>query len=148
MPNYQPGEEVLIKTRYQGEILEYKIKLAEDPSQKGRAIIGIGNTLISSINIENRFAFFREQFTDYESKSDFLYFLYYMVFWVLLLNGSVALFNMLPLLIFDGGRFFYLTVWGITKKERVARLAYKWMGILILASMILLMVVWAINVIL
>ncbi|OGJ19984.1 hypothetical protein A3K73_03425 [Candidatus Pacearchaeota archaeon RBG_13_36_9] len=147
MPNYEPEEEVLIKTNYQGDILEYNIALAEDPDREDRAIIGIGNDIFSAINTENNFAFFKEPFTNYESKSDFLYFLYYLIFWVFLLNAAVALFNMLPLLIFDGGRFFYLTIWGITKREKVARLAYKWVGILILAALILLMVVWVIRII-
>ncbi len=147
MPGYKPGDEILIKTKYNGEILEYKITLAEDSSQKGRAIIGIGNDIFSAINTENRFAFFKKEYTNYDSKSDFLYFLYYLMFWVFLLNAGVALFNMLPLLIFDGGRFFYLTIWGITKNEKLAKWAYKWVGILILASLVLLMVVWAVRII-
>lgn len=142
MPNFQPGDEINIKTEYEEEILEYNVILAEDPETEGRAVIGIGNDLLSSMQIEERFAFFRTQFTNYKFKSDILYFLYYMVFWVFLLNLAVAIFNMLPLLIFDGGRFFYLTILGITKSEKAAKKAYKWMGILILASILLLLGTW------
>ncbi len=145
MPNFSPGEEIILTTEYEGETLEYNIILGEDPDVEGRAVMGIGNDLLNSMQIEERFAFFKTQFTKYNSKSDILYFLYYLVFWVFLLNLAVAIFNMLPLLIFDGGRFFYLTIWGITKNEKVARKAYKWMGILILASILLLIVTWVVR---
>ncbi|GEM_PF-256998 len=153
MPTYSTGEEISVKAKHNGKVSSYKIILAEDPNQKGRAIMGIGNNIFGAINIEKRFAFFKEEFTAYESKSNFLYYLYYLFFWVFLLNAAVALFNMLPLLIFDGGRFFYLTVWGITtgldftKDDRAAKWAYKWMGIAILASLILLLVIWLFRVV-
>ena len=142
MPKYSPGDEITLTTNYEGETLNYQITLAEDPEVEGRAIIGIGNDLLNSMQIEERFAFFKSEFTKYDYTSEILYFLYYMVFWIFLLNLAVAIFNMLPLLIFDGGRFFYLTIWGITKSEKAARKAYKWMGILILASILLLIAVW------
>jgi membrane-associated protease RseP (regulator of RpoE activity) len=142
MPQFSPGDEIKLTTDYQGEVLEYDIVLAEDPDVEGRAVIGIGNDMFSSMQIEERFAFFRSPFTKYDYESDILYFIYYMVFWIFLLNLAVAIFNMLPLLIFDGGRFFYLTIWGITKSEKAARKAYKWMGILILASILLLLATW------
>lgn len=140
MPSYNPGDEITIKTEYERQIIEYNIVLAEDPNKEGRAIIGIGNRF--SMHIEERFAFFKSQYTKYDSKSDILYFIYYAVFWVFLLNLAVAIFNMLPLLIFDGGRFFYLTIWGLTKSEKKAKKAYKWMGLLILAIILLLIGTW------
>jgi len=145
MPNYKPGDKIRIKTEYENQVLEYEIVLAEDPNTEGRAVIGIGNDLLNSLEIEDRFAFFKTQFTNYKYESDILYFLYYMVFWVFLLNLAVAIFNMLPLLIFDGGRFFYLTIWGLTKSEKTARKAYKWVGILILASILLLLGTWIVR---
>jgi len=142
MPNYKPGDKIEIKTKYENKILEYDITLAEDPNTEGRAVIGIGNDLLNSLQIEERFAFFKSQFTKYDYDSDILYFLYYLVFWVFLLNLAVAIFNMLPLLIFDGGRFFYLTIWGLTKSEKTAKKAYKWIGLLILAAILLLIGTW------
>jgi len=145
MPNYAPGQKINVKTSYKGEIFDYNLILAEDPNQNGRAIMGIGNTLSSMLKIEDRFTFFKVPLTKYNYKSGFLYFLYYLVFWVFLLNLLVAFFNMIPCLIFDGGRFFYLTVWGITKNEKIARKMYKWAGIIILASVVLLLVVWLLR---
>lgn len=148
MANKKAGEEVNIKTKYEGEILEYKLILDENPIQGEKGIIGISFDS-GSLRMDEVLAnyFFRETNTEYESKSEFLSFLYYLVFWVFLLNALIALMNMLPFFIFDGGRFFYLTIWGITGKEKIARAAYKWMGMLILLSLFLLMLIWFIRVI-
>ena len=62
-----------------------------------------------------------------------------------IINLLVALFNMLPLGILDGGRFFYLTVWGITRSEKVGKKAYSLMTWILLASLALLMVRWGLR---
>jgi len=59
----------------------------------------------------------------------------------------VALFNMLPLGMLDGGRFFYLAIWGITGKEKIGKAAYKGAGWLILLAFILMMVFWFFGII-
>lgn len=152
MRNKKPGEELKVKTRYEEEILEYNLILGEDPAQEGRAIMGISSINffdIGTLRIDEVTAnyFFREPNTDYKVRSEFLLFLYYLVFWIFGLNVVVAFANMLPFFIFDGGRFFYLTVWGITKNEKVGRAAYKWIGILIIFSLLLLMLTWLVRVI-
>jgi membrane-associated protease RseP (regulator of RpoE activity) len=141
METYAPGDSVTVKTRYNNRILEYSLILAEDPSQKGRAIFGIGNTMQKSLRIDN-LAFFKEDFTEYTIKNKFLEFLYYLVFWIFLINLLVGLFNMLPFAIMDGGFFFYLTIWGITKNEKLAKRIYKILGYLILAALLSIMAIW------
>ena len=66
-------------------------------------------------------------------------------FWIFLINLAVGFFNMLPFTILDGGRFFYLTVLGITKNEKITRKVYKGVGWMILALLILMMAVWFIR---
>lgn len=152
MRNRKPGEKINVKTNYKGEILEYNFILGEEPNNKSRGVIGIANMefmSIKKIRIDESVAnyFFRTPNTDYKTRSEFLSFLYYLVFWVFGLNLVVAFANMLPFLIFDGGRFFYLTVWGITKSKKMAEKIYKGIGIIILLSLILLMVVWFLRII-
>ena len=62
-----------------------------------------------------------------------------------MINLLVALFNMLPVGIFDGGRFFYLTVWGITGSEKIGMKAFKFMTWLIIGVFALLMSRWIIG---
>ena len=49
---------------------------------------------------------------------------------------------MLPVGIFDGGRFFYITVLAITKKEEVAKKAFKFMTYFFLFLLVVVMLFW------
>jgi regulator of sigma E protease len=70
-------------------------------------------------------------------------FLYYLIWWLILVNVSVAVMNMIPVGIFDGGRFFYLTIWGITGKEKAGEIAYRITTWAFLALVAAMMVKWA-----
>ena len=59
-----------------------------------------------------------------------------------MINILVALFNMLPLGILDGGRFFYLTIWSITGKEKWGKKAYAFITWFLLLMIGALMVRW------
>ena len=61
-----------------------------------------------------------------------------------MINLSVALVNMLPVGIFDGGRFFYLTVWGITGSEKFGRRAFAFSTWVIILFLVWLMFKWAV----
>jgi len=153
MKNYVPGDEINVQTKSEDEngekeILEFDLILAEDPGQKGRAIIGVG-VIDSSSNkiiwrISRIFDFFKEPSTYYEPRfdSNLIVFIYNLIWWLALVNISVALINMLPMGIFDGGRMFMLTVWGITRSEKIGKAAYKIMTYLILGVFLLLMLSW------
>jgi membrane-associated protease RseP (regulator of RpoE activity) len=136
-----PGDSVQLKTRYEGELFVYDLTLEEHPDYPKRAMLGIGNSNMN-MNIAEEWAFFKDPFTEYETKHEFLVFVYYLVFWIFIINLLVGFFNMLPVSILDGGRFFYLTVWGITGSKKIGKAAYKWVGILILAMFVLMMASW------
>lgn len=147
MKNFQPGDEIKITTKDKNEILEYDIVLSEDSNQPGRAIIGIG--LLSNNErilgkITNFFNFFKKAGTNYEPKFnvDLVLFIYNLIWWLALINLSVALINMWPVAIFDGGRFFMLSVWAITGSEKFAMKSFKIVTYLILGSLALLMLGW------
>ena len=73
---------------------------------------------------------------------DFGIFIYNLFWWIVLISLSVALTNMLPMGMFDGGRFFMLTVWGITGNKKIAEGAFKWATWIILALVVVLMIKW------
>jgi membrane-associated protease RseP (regulator of RpoE activity) len=49
---------------------------------------------------------------------------------------------MLPAGIFDGGRFFYLTILAITRSEKIAKKAFSFFTYIFLFVVALLMVLW------
>jgi len=147
LQEYSPGDEINLKTNFEEEILSYDLVLGEYPEREGEAVIGIGSRLEARLNIADQLAFFKNPFTDYKIRNNFLLFVYQAVFWIFLLNLLVAFFNMLPFAILDGGRFFYLTILGLTKNQKIAKFAYKWVGLLILFSFALLMAIWFIRII-
>jgi membrane-associated protease RseP (regulator of RpoE activity) len=52
---------------------------------------------------------------------------------------------MLPVGIFDGGRFFYLTVLGITKNKKIAKQSFAFLTYFFLFILFVLMFFWAIS---
>lgn len=86
----------------------------------------------------------KDPFTYYESSiGEFGWFVYYLLWWIIVINFFVALFNMLPLGILDGGRYFYLSVWGLTGSEKAGRYAYKAVTWFLIALLVILMLKWA-----
>ena len=98
--------------------------------------------------IFNFFNFFKEPGTNYEPRfnADFVVFIYNLIWWLALINLSVAMVNMWPVAIFVGGRFFMLSVWAITGSEKFAMASFKFMTYLILGSLLLLMFGWFVAV--
>ncbi|MEX0920136.1 MAG: site-2 protease family protein [Candidatus Pacearchaeota archaeon] len=141
---HSPGDDVIIETKQDGETVSYNITLGED---KGNAYLGIGmnypdglsglyfNFIANSKNTG-------EIYYETTWNGEFAWFVYYLLWWIVMINVLVALFNMLPLGILDGGRFFYLTVWGITGSEKVGRNAFSLATWAIAMVFILMMVVW------
>ncbi len=145
LSSFNPGDNVIIRTiTSDKQIHEYNINLA---SRGGKPFLGIG---LSYSKPKGLFSFFytfiskiRDPFIYYESKiGDLGTFILDMLWWLVVINISVALVNMLPLGIFDGGRFFYLTIWGVTRKEKVAKWAFKFSTWFFLALIALMLVKW------
>ena len=155
MKNYKPGDVVTITTKDSSdgkeEILEYPITLVPDPENPERAIIGIGfvdggSGLLSTMTYF--FTFSKKQATNYEPRFNvnLVLFIYNLIWWLGVINLSVAIMNMWPMGIFDGGRMFMLTVWGITGSEKFAQYAFKFVTYIILGALFLLMFGWFIAV--
>ena len=148
---YKPGNSVII-TEIVGDNTkrEVNITLQERPDLPGVAWIGIGfyqpqpngffARIIAGITS------FKNQNVYYSSKINGVgIFIYNLLWWIIIISISVALVNMLPVGIFDGGRFFYLTVLGITKNEKIAKRAFAISTYLFLFIVLLLMIFWFLS---
>jgi len=147
----KPGEEIIVKTFFDDTIKEYKINLGKNPRNQSQAYLGIAliNTEASSFlgQIRSKLVFFKDPNTYYKPKSaeNLTIFIYNLIWWIVLINFSVALVNMLPVGIFDGGRIFYLSILGLTKSEKTAKKAFALSTYIILLIFVLLTFLWFIN---
>jgi len=150
--SHSPGDSVEIKTAIleagRGtveEVRTYDIELAD---RDGKAFLGVGFLPTGRGGaigwfIENTYSKMKDPLIHYESEiGDFGWFVFYLLWWIVVINLLVALFNMLPLGILDGGRFFMLTVWGITGSEKFSKKAYSFITWFLLLLFLLLMVKW------
>ena len=146
---YKPGDSVIIKSKFDNQVKEYNIQFADDG--KGKPYLGIGLYQTSTKGIKGKvfliLSAVREPGTYYENRfdGDFIEFIYDLLWWMILINISVALVNMLPLGIFDGGKVFYLTILAFTKSEDKAKLAFKLMTWLLLLLLAVMMLFWMFN---
>ena len=150
--SHKPGDNVLIRTLVKEDAQDtnpyakdFVVELGE---REGIAYLGILSYPIETRGAmgwfyENIIMKYKNPQVLYESSwGEFGWFVYYLLWWLVVINILVALFNMLPLGILDGGRFFYLTVWGITGNEKVGRIAFKTVTWLILLFLALMMFKW------
>ncbi len=144
-----PGEMINIKTFDGEKHKENSILLEEHPEIEGRAWLGIGFVDKKRSGIIGRLAdvmtLLREPNVYYKPVFAFSEFIYNLLWWIVLISLSVALVNMLPIGIFDGGRFFYLTIAAITKSEKIAKRAFIGITYLFLILLALIMFFWAFS---
>ena len=146
---HKPGDKITM-TAIQKDDTEktFEIILGENPANKSIPYLGIAVLPKQSQSvmglIRGLFTFFKEPNTYYAPKfnPELVLFFYNLLWWIVLINFSVAIVNMLPASLFDGGRVFYLTVWALTKKEKFAKIAFKASTYLLLAAVVLLMIFW------
>jgi len=147
LSGYSPGDSVVVYTETGGDVLEFDLTLAEHPLDSSRAYLGVGfygneprgfvqRMMVSFMSFKDRSTFYKPTWD-----GDFVYFIYDFLWWVMIINLLVALFNMLPLGILDGGRFFYLGVGKFTT-DKFAEKAFYWMSKFIIFIFILLMAIW------
>jgi len=146
LKKHKPGDEITIESIDEnGKVVSKKIKLAD---KDGNAYLGIGfvggnkkgivGSLIGIIyKIKDPLIYYSPTWD-----GKFVQFIYDLLWWIVVINILVALFNMLPVSILDGGRFFYLTIWGITGKENWGKKAYSWVTWIIILLLVAMMVRW------
>lgn len=147
---YSPGDNVTITTKINDTILtNYNITLGKDPSNSTKAWIGVGYAEIKSKGVFRQIidglSSFKKKYIYYEPRSQGLLFIYNLLWWLVLISISVALMNMLPMGIFDGGRFFYLTIFSLTKSKKKAELWFKISTNFLLGLFLLLMILWGVS---
>ncbi len=147
-----PGDFVEIKTLDKGKEKIFNLELAEHPTHHGRAYLGVTVIPRQTRGIAGKFLGFFMSFKDantYYSPNwdgDIVIFIYNLFWWVMVINLLVALFNMLPLGILDGGQFFYLGVLSLTKSEKFAKKSFKFISFLILFLFLFIMFLWLFNI--
>ena len=112
----------------------------------GKPLLGVGFVERESAGFLNKFVmwatFFKKPGTYYQPLFFFSMFIYNLLWWLILICISVALVNMLPVGIFDGGRFFYLTVLALTKSDKMAKRAFAMMTYFFLLVLFVIMIFW------
>jgi len=142
-----PGDNITITSLIEDKEVNYEITLGKNPEDSEKAWIGIGYSQTQKSGMVSKivssFSSFKKEYIYYKPKYEAGLFIYNLLWWLVLISFSVALVNMLPVGIFDGGRFFYLTIFGITKSEKSAKNWFKWITYLFLFLLLVLMFFWA-----
>ena len=146
LSKYSPGEEVEIKTLGDNGEETKKIILEENPKNKNLVWIGIGFLEREKKGVFGKIysslSFFKKEHVYYEPEYETSVFIYDLLWWIVLINLAVALFNMLPLGFLDGGRFFYLTILELTKSKKIAQRAFAGVTYFLLFLLFVLMSKW------
>lgn len=145
LSNYNVGEEVIITTQIEDYYQDYKITLQENPKDSEKSWIGITffqrstGVMTKILTVAN---FYKQPHIHYAENYQGAQFIYDFLWWLVLISFSVALINMLPMGIFDGGRFFYLTILKLTKSEKIAKKSFSYLTWFLLFLVLLIMVYW------
>ena len=143
---YSVGQEITISTEINKQEIDYQIILQEKPGEPNSPWIGISFFQQSTGVMAKIFlatSFYKDSHTFYSEKYQGAQFIYDLLWWLVLISFSVALVNMLPMGIFDGGRFFYLSILKLTRSEKIAKVSFKFMTYLLLFVVVLVMFYWA-----
>jgi membrane-associated protease RseP (regulator of RpoE activity) len=145
---YSENDKIKITTVTDEETKEYDIILEEN-QETGEAWIGIGFAKEERSGLMNwlynKISFFKEKNVYYQPTWQGGVFFYNLLWWIILISVSVALINMLPVGIFDGGRVFYLTLLYFTKKENIVKKIFSGMTYFFLLILAGLMIFWLIS---
>lgn len=140
---YSPGDKVEIITT-EGN---YEIVFGENPDDKSEPMLGIGYREVQRRNLIGKtidaISSFKKDYIYYAPKYEAAEFIFNFVWWLVLISFSVALVNMLPMGIFDGGKFFYMTIFAMTNSKRKAERWFKGITTFLLLLLLVLMFFWA-----
>ena len=149
LSKYNIGEEITLETMVEEGVVEKTLVLEEHPEAPGIAWLGIGFISGQQTGILGRIMntlSFKESNVYYKPKfNEMSVFIYNLLWWLVIISLSVALINMLPVGIFDGGRFFYLTILALTKKEKTAKKVFMLSTKFFIFLLFLLIIFWAIS---
>ena len=149
LSKYSPGDKITVTTLLDEYDKDDEVILGKNPLNETKAYLGIG--FLEKTNsgilgtITKWFTSFKDSAIYYKPKFAAAEFIYNFLWWLLMISFSVALMNMLPVGIFDGGRFFYLAMFAITKSKDKANKAYKILTYIFLALVAVIMIFWVIN---
>jgi membrane-associated protease RseP (regulator of RpoE activity) len=153
LDKYLPGERITITTINKNKtstyIVNYEIALGSDPNNATRSVIGIATASSEQSGfrkvLTKVLSFSKNPNVYYQPKidGDFTIFIYNLLLWLVMINFGVALANMWPVAIFDGGYFFYLLVFSITKNKKIAQNSLKISTTIFLLMIALMMILWA-----
>lgn len=149
MKTKKPEQKILLKTidlKTEQEKV-YEIILDKHPQNESLAFLGVSVmpiVLKPSSPLQKIIFKIRNPFVYYKTlmNKDIAEFIYYFIWWAMLLNFFVAIFNMLPFGIFDGGRFSYLLILSLVKSEKKAEKIYKIFSSLIVLFFVSIIVGW------
>ncbi len=144
---YSPGEKVTLTVLgNDNEPYNKDLVLGTNPENSTKSWIGVGfldyqpTTLMQKIYEATSF---RKPYLYYSPRlGEFSVFTYNLIWWIIIISLSAALMNMLPVGLFDGGRFFYLTILAITKKEKTAKKAFAFLTYAFLFLLTVIMFFW------
>ena len=146
---YAPGTKITVTALTDDADEDYEIILGENPGDKSRAYLGVGFMNRESSGILGKVMAVLTSFKDsgvyYKSNFQSAEFIYDWIWWLVLICFSVALVNMLPVGIFDGGRFFFLTILALTKNKETSKKIFKGVTYFFLFLLAVIMVFWVIN---
>jgi membrane-associated protease RseP (regulator of RpoE activity) len=153
LENKNPGDLATFITETNEGREEYEIILGNHPDNGSVAYLGVGHSqseprgFIQKILL--KFMSFKDSSTYYTPTwdGDFVYFIYHLLWWIMIINLLVALFNMMPIGMLDGGRFFYLTILSITRSKKFSKAAFKTATYAILFAFLMLMFFWFVRII-
>jgi membrane-associated protease RseP (regulator of RpoE activity) len=151
----RPGDKIKITTfnvLNQTEVMkEYNLTLGTDYDNSSKPALGVASLQLKVSGLKGLIYkliyMFKDASTYYAPKFNpaFALFIYNLIWWLALINLSVAVCNMLPMGIFDGGRFFYLSVLAVTKSKKIAEKSFTFMTWLILGLLAITMVLWFVG---
>ncbi len=152
LENKKPGDVVKFITESKTGDEEYDIMLGRRPDDSAKAYLGVGyKEAVPRGFVQKflaKFMSFKDPTTYYKPRWDasLVYFAYYLFWWIMIINLLVAIFNMIPLGILDGGRFFYLAMFGLSHSKKFAERTYRMMSYLIIFMFVAMMVLWVIAI--
>ena len=142
---FEPNETIKIETSEK----EYEIVLDQHPINNSKGYLGIGFPQLTKTQeiLGSMISPFFSFFTHAEPKfnKDTLNFITDFFLWLIIICFLVALFNMLPLAILDGGKFIYAAVFALTKSKKKAESVFKISSFLILLIVFVMMLVWYVR---